>query len=346
MNGTFQSGPDPWALRAATWPVAFAQVREDPRHDVGLAETLPAKATVVMIASGGETLVQLARLPLGRIHAVDLNPAQLAMSRLKCWLAEQEDPGRALRILGHDPMPAMERRFELERCFGVLGLDPGILGPLDEVAERGPDQCGRYEWCFGELQSRLATDVAGLRDHPGLDRVLDQVMSLENLVTLFGEGATQNPRQSFARHFAWRTRVALERADAATNPFLNQMYTGRFVDGSRYDWLQAEGRLRAEPVWHRGSMQSVLDSMATAEIDLVHLSNILDWLTPGEAQATLVAATRVLRPGGRLILRQLNSTLEVEALECGLKWDRRMGERFVAGDRSFFYPRIHIGTRS
>ncbi len=345
MNGTFKSGPDPWALRAATWPVAFAQVREDSRLDVRLAESLPANATVVMIASGGETLVQLARLPIRRIHGVDLNPAQLALTRLKWWLAEQGDADRASRLLGHDPMPAKERWDELERCFGVLGLDPEILGPLEQVAERGPDRCGRYEWCFEELQNRLATGVEGLAEHPGLDRVLDEVMSLPNLVALFGEGATQNPRQSFARHFAWRTRVALERGDAGTNPFLHQMYTGRFVAGHRYDWLQTPGVLRAEAVWHLGSMQSILDSLPAAQVDLVHLSNILDWLSAGEARDTLSAALRVLRPGGRVVLRQLNSTLEVEGLECGLKWDRSLGERFVAEDRSFFYPRIHIGTR-
>lgn len=346
MSHTFESSADPWAIRAATWPVAFAQVREDPRHDVEIAETLSSDATVVMIASGGETLVQLARLPIRRIHGVDVNPSQLAMARLKWWLAGRGGAEVASRLLGHESMEVKERRYELERAFEALGLDSGIFGPLDQVAERGPDQCGRYEWCFAELQNRLASGVAGLRDHPGLDRVLVEVMSLANLVKLFGEGATRNPRQSFAGHFAWRTRVALERGDAVTNPFLNQMYTGRFADGHRYDWLETRGRLRAELVWHQGTMQSMLESLPEARVDLVHLSNILDWLSAGEAQATLAAVARVLRRGGRVILRQLNSTLDVERLECGLQWDRRLGERMVAQDRSFFYPQIHIGVRS
>lgn len=76
MEETHSATPDAWALEAAKLPLAFAQVREDPRLDVELAETLPAGAVVVMIASGGETLVQLARLPVKRIHAVDMNPAQ------------------------------------------------------------------------------------------------------------------------------------------------------------------------------------------------------------------------------------------------------------------------------
>ena len=74
---------DPWAGEAAKLPLAFSQVREDPRLDTSLARLLPEQATVVMIASGGDTLVELARLPLQRIHAVDLNPAQLAALELR-----------------------------------------------------------------------------------------------------------------------------------------------------------------------------------------------------------------------------------------------------------------------
>jgi predicted SAM-dependent methyltransferase len=56
-----------------------------------------------------------------------------------------------------------------------------------------------------------------------------------------------------------------------------------------------------------------------ADVDFVHLSNILDWLTPEEAIETLSAAYRSLRRGGLVLIRQLNifDRLYKELLEIG-----------------------------
>lgn len=337
MDETHSAKPDAWALEAAQLPLAFAQVREDPRLDVELAQTLPADATVVMIASGGETLVQLARLPLRRIHAVDMNPAQLALSRCKLHLAVHASAGDATRLLGHEDMPL--RHEALQRVYDELAMPADVFGPLDFVAEHGPDHSGRYERCFAELRRVRAGGVE-------LDEALRQVMALPNLVTLFGHEAAQNPRRPFHEHFAWRTRVALARAGAETNPFLRQMYDGAFAQGCRYDWLETEGAVRAEVVWHQGRMMEVLSGMPAASADMVHLSNILDWLSPSQAQQTLAAAARVLKHGGRVILRQLNSSLDMDGLAGDIAWDHELGRDMEQRDRSFFYPQILTGSRA
>ena len=77
--------------------------------------------------------------------------------------------------------------------------------------------------------------------------------------------------------------------------------------------------------------------------DLVHLSNILDWLSPEDARQTLAAAGAALRPGGRVIVRQLNSSLDIPALGDGLQWDRTLGAKLLKQDRSFFYRAILVG---
>lgn len=331
--------PDAWALEAAKLPLAFAQVREDPRLDVELAKTLPADAAVVMIASGGETLVQLARLPVKRIHAVDMNPAQLALSQCKLHLAAHASADHAVRLLGHEDMPAVQRGEDLKRLLGELAMPEDVFGPLDFVAAHGPDHAGRYERCFAELRRVLAAGA-------DLDDALAQVMSLPNLVALFGHEAAQNPRRPFHEHFAWRTRVARGRDGAETNPFLRQMYHGTFAPGHRHDWLETAGAPRAEVVWHQGRMMEVLASLPAASADLVHLSNILDWLSPAQAAQTLAAAARVLKPGGSVILRQLNSSLDMEALAGEIAWDHALGHAMEQRDRSFFYPQIFVGRRA
>lgn len=357
--------PDQWAIGASTLPLAFAQVREDPRLDLEVVERLPRGATVVMIASGGETAVELARRPLERLHLVDMNPAQLALTRLKFHLARTGSPTEAAAILGHRPMAPAARLAALGRELEILDVETAGLGPPDLLATAGPDQAGRYEVTFSQLRRELApveselnalldsTDTAaaarsvarGSRLGDALDAAFERVMSLSNLVALFGAEATQNPRQPFARHFAERTRVAFSRFPAFDNPFLWQIFAGSFPDRQPYDWLHpaARGRPLVEPVCHRGRMRDVLDSLPAGTADFVHLSNILDWITPMEAAGTLQSVQRALKPGGYVLLRQLNSTLDPTTLDSGIAWGREWGIRMEQRDRSFFYPALHVG---
>jgi S-adenosylmethionine-diacylglycerol 3-amino-3-carboxypropyl transferase len=351
------AGADAWALRAASLPLAFAQVREDPRLDLELARRVPSGGTVVMIASGGETTGCLGRLPL-RLELVDMNPAQLALARVKWELAGKWPAEDAAALLGHLPMVAEERRRRMKDLLEALGLDEDVFGAPEWIAERGVDQGGRYEVCFAELRARLEPwrgeleamlrSEAAVMDFGGtwLDEAFAGVMSLENLVCLFGQEATQNPRRSFSDHFAERTREVIGRMPPIENPFLWQILAGGFPPDCRYDWLEDERPIIAEAVWRQGKMDAVLYSMAAESAELVHLSNILDWLSPGEAEATLRSARRVLKPGGTVILRQLNSTLEMEEIDSGIAWDGELGKAMVARDRSYFYPRIHVGSRA
>ncbi len=187
------AGPDAWALRAASLPLAFAQVREDPRLDLELARRVSAGGTVVMIASGGETAACLGRLPL-RLVAVDMNPAQLALARVKWELAGKRLTEDAAALLGHLPMAAGDRRRRMKGLLDALDLDEDVFGPPEWIAERGVDHGGRYEVCFAELRARLEpwrgeleamlNSERAMKDFDGvaLDEAFAGVMSLENLV--------------------------------------------------------------------------------------------------------------------------------------------------------------------
>lgn len=352
--------PAEWARRAAHWPVAFAQVREDPRLDLELLRSRGSGARVIMIASGGETAICLGREPLAELILVDVNAAQLALTRLKWHLAAHATPERSRALLGHVPMPAAERGRELSDILRGLHLAENVFGPLEIVAARGPDQMGRYERLFEELRAELAPQRLALYEllhsaHSAavpatdlgraLDAAFDRVMALPNLVCLFGEAATQNPRQPFAQHFAGRVRQALRDHPAATNPFLWQMFASTFPPGHAYDWLLDDRPPSVQPIFRHTPMRAALDHLPAQSMTLVHLSNILDWLSVADATATLQSSARVLAPGGQVIVRQLNSSLEIAALPSGLVWDEALGAEFTTRDRSFFYPRIHVGKR-
>ncbi len=237
---------DDWVASTAALPIAFAQVREDPRVDRSLAEELGRKARVLMIASGGETAALLATLPIESLHLVDAAAAQVGLTKLKLAMLTDTSTENRLKLLGHYAMDANERGDELQRRMSELGIAANEFGDPDLVAEFGPDFCARYEWVFARLRECLlphqhairhllslshaeeqAKHVAGDTElGQGLEQAFDSVMELSNLVAIFGPDATANRAQPFSKHFFDRTKKALSRFPASENPFLHQMLFG------------------------------------------------------------------------------------------------------------------------
>ena len=82
------------------------------------------------------------------------------------------------------------------------------------------------------------------------------------------------------------------------------------------------------------------------EFDFVHLSNILDWLTPEEARSTLALAWKALRPRGWILIRQLNSCLDIQTLGDRFEWETSSAGELHNRDRSFFYRGLHLGRKA
>ena len=359
---------EPWVMETARWPLAFAQVREDPWIDLWVVEQIGSGAHIMMVASGGCTSALLAaKGDADRIHLVDPNPAQLALSRLKLHALRQFDVDQRLGLFGHQPWiwPNRSREKQLADFLDQLGLPHAILGPLPWVAELGPDHAGRYEGLFAKLRERLAPVHAELHGvlemsdpaeqarrttHEttlcqGLHRALDDVMALPNLIALFGEGATRNRGEPFAKHFARRTRHAFATLQAKVNPYLWQMYRGAYPPGVPAPWFVAA----APSAWPEITWSNTVMTEALAKVrepvDFVHLSNILDWLAPDEARTTLELAAAALRPGGYVLIRQLNSTLDIPSLGPAFDWQREQSRILHPADRSFFYRDLHLGRK-
>lgn len=358
--------PDPWAIAASTLPLAFSQVREDPRLDLKIAHRLPAGARAMMIASGGETAVCLARLPLAELMLVDVNPAQLALTRCRFHLAAHFNPEKSMALLGHLPMPSEVRWENWSAVFRELALPENLLAEPSFVAELGPDQCGRYEAAFREMQRLLIPQQHGIDRFlhttdtgsasrmiapeaelgTALEAAFALALRLENLVALFGQEATRNPRQPFHSHFINQLRDITARQPPMENPWIWQLLGGRFPPATPADWLQSRAPILTQPAYRNTSMLDALVGMPARSMDFIHLSNILDWLSPEAARDTLAASHRALRPGGFVLIRQLNSSLDIPSLFPGLTWHHDEGRRLQLADRSFFYPKVLLSSRS
>src|SRR5712671_4618249 len=91
-----------WLLEAASLPLAFSQVREDPTLDFWVLDQIGRRASIALIASGGCTAAALAtKTDIGALHFVDPNPAQIALTRFKLHLLQTTEPDDRLRLLGH-----------------------------------------------------------------------------------------------------------------------------------------------------------------------------------------------------------------------------------------------------
>ena len=365
LPGSKSTSSNEWVQSTASLPVAFAQVREDPWVDAELVRRLDRPPRVLMVASGGDTAAWLSTVRIRSLHLVDVNQAQLNLTRFKLDLLTTADRDERLRLLGHQPLSESVRAHEVSLRLERLGLPPDALGPLPWVGRFGPDHCGRYEWLFARLRDLLddesakVTQLMRLRDPveqsarvasgTGLgDRIqaaFEQTMELSRLVEIFGPGATANRIVPFADHFLGQTRRALATFPAAENPFLQQIFLGRFV-GKPWPWLDAEKRDRLPDTRYLcDAMSTALSDAKEASYDLIHLSNILDWIQPAEAARVLYDACRCLSAGGMVVIRQLNSRLAVREIPCELKWLSELSSDLHRSDRSFFYRSLHIGVK-
>ena len=235
---------DQWVASTASLPVAFAQVREDPRIDGRLVEQLGRSARVLMIASGGETAAMLATMPIESLRIIDPNPAQIALTKLKLSMLADLSTEQRLQLLGHYAIDPAGRGQEIIRRLEQLGLEKDVLGPIELIAEFGPDYCARYEWVFARLRECLSNHQHAVRhlmslSHPGeqarsvaagselgdaFEHAFGDAMELSKLVQIFGAEATANRVQPFSEHFLQQTRRALERFPASENPFLHQIF--------------------------------------------------------------------------------------------------------------------------
>jgi len=317
-----------------------------------------------MIASGGDTLALLScQKTVSSIVAVDANAAQLSLCRLKLALLSEE-PLKRRAILGHECAASELRRVELQRLGRSNSFDLSDFGPSKLCLAVGPDFCGRYERLFAALQWELSTDKTIQEllvcDDVDLRReillqsevatkmrfIFDKYFALPSLVELFGAEATQNPMDSFSHHFYKQTLLYLQSSQSVKSPFLQQFLRGHFSGDEFYEWLKLPPVQERAPVHlEQGLMLDYMKGSEEQSFDFIHLSNILDWLSPRSASELLEHSFRLLRPGGKVFIRQLNSSLDVEKSAQYFDWQREEVAVMLARDKSFFYRKLHLGMK-
>ena len=360
--------PPDGAPQAARPELAFAQVREDPRAELavirGLAARRGAPLRVLMIASGGCNVLSVLACPeVAAVDAVDPNPAQLHLTQLRACAAARLEPAAQLALLGADPAhepPAPGRLYAaLRRELPAATRDWWDARP--EQLAFGLNRAGRFEALFRELAGAFAARGLDPLERPGealvspeWHPVFQRVFHRERLIALFGERAVlYSTRRSFADHFDAAFAAALQRWTPRENPFLHQVFRDAYAPGEAGlpDYLrpEAQGRLRRRGVaglrLHPGTLEANLGPLSReARYDLIHTSNITDWMPREELRALFARLPAALAPGGAVLARRLNGDYDLAEELSGalLAVDADLSEALRRADRSFFYQEIGV----
>lgn len=274
---------------------------------------------------------------------------------------------KRLEILGYEHMNSSDRKEIMLGYMKALNINSNIFGNIDEIASCGFDFSGRYEKVFEELRKHLSnyknqleklfllTDIEEQIKYiapetelgQALDKALDNVMSQENLVKIFEKKATANRVQNFSKHFAQRIRVYLSKHLASSSAWMANMLLGHFNNNEMFPWLTTTINKSLPKIRYvHNFMNDALKQSEPESYHVVHLSNIIDWLTPQEAEKTLELAYKALKPGGIVIIRQLNSNVDIVKLGKNFNWNLKVSKEFLDNDRSFFYRNFFVGFKS
>lgn len=351
----------------------FAQVREDPLLEIEALRPTAADTTVV-VGSGGCTALSLLAGG-GRVVAVDNNATQNHLIELKVAAVALLPLRDALAFLGG----ASESGEIRMSSYAVLrgALTPAARAYWDAHAgdvRRGVITAGVTERFITLLMrvleacvhsrariDRLLACTTLVEQRVFYARVWDSwrwraffrlLLSRRSFDRVYDPAALRHARRSsFSGHFRRLAEHALTQLPVANNYFLHQMLTGRYpaeVRGGVPPYLSERG---AEALVAGLSSLSIVDGTFTEYLRSCPgrgvtgfaLSNICEWLSPGETDELFAEIARVARPGARLCFRNFVGWTAVPA-----RWrdviveDTEYGDRLMVHDRSLVQNRFVV----
>jgi S-adenosylmethionine-diacylglycerol 3-amino-3-carboxypropyl transferase len=346
----------------------FAQVREDPC--IELAALRPrSDETVVVVSSGGCTVLSLLAAGAGRVIGVDRNATQNHVVELKA-AAPALGVREAVRFLGAQPSrkrleqyaelrttlnPAARRYWDGRRSAvarGILsaGVSERFIGAVVTTlyfAVHPRARVARLLACRSveEQRALYAHEWDSFRWR-ALFTVLCNRLAFRGTYPAAFFAHVENP--SFSLHFRRLTEHALVDLPVRDNYFLHQMLTGRYpvdVPGGVPPYLSAEGAAAVTAGRRRltlvdGGMLEYLRTCADRTIHCFALSNICEWMTEGDIDALLREVLRTAAPGARLVYRNFVGWTELPAWCTRIVPDVALGERLSRADRSVVQRRV------
>jgi S-adenosylmethionine-diacylglycerol 3-amino-3-carboxypropyl transferase len=291
-------------------PIYFAQVREDPMVELNaIKELIPLgkPLSICLIASAGDTLCSILAHPskaeIHNIDVVDISPDQLFLTKLKLALILNYDGETVRQFLLADKMDREDFDQILYEMYCNKTIDAETYKYWIKnfhLLIKGVNQSGRFELLFKEAMH---------------SRNFDYFFSHENLTKIFGENATgYSMNKPFPEHFKGIYKTYVKLYDNSNDNYFFRQFVHDTYASDLPIYLKSDEPIKNDTFinYHQKSMLDHLAMASKNSYDIIHLSNITDWLNPHKFCDLLNQVGYALKKGGKVILRRLNSDTCIE----------------------------------
>lgn len=340
----------------------WVQTEEDVQSSArAIGEGLGA-GPVLCIASGGCTVLGLLRAGAQHVVAVDINPAQLDVVRLKLaglgLLSPAEFSEMWISRCRERRLGLYERIRETVRGLGssfdawVAGIADGVEladaggmeGVGSEIRLQSPD-LHRQLWNWLETDAKV--DRSELLDAAKLIAAKRQ----SRAVRLLPPDSSPDPAVAaeMERHFVNRFGVLLAELPVHGNPYLAHAVLGTYPESAVPDYFQASSasvlrRAESRVSLVRSDLADAVEGMGEGFLAGADISNVGDFLPRSEWERVFAALERALRPGAVVVHRNLVWDAPYPVV-AGFRRDPMLSSLLYKRDRSFIYRAITVDHR-
>ena len=341
----------------------YAQCWEDADVLLDALDIAPGDTCLSIASAGDNTLSMLSRRP-ARVVAVDVNPAQLAALELRVSAYRELCHGELLELVGSRQST---RRADLyARCRPALSTPARVFwdGQPGAIAA-GIGRAGKFErylrlfrdWVL-PLAHRRATirSLFAQRDPAERRRFYDQrwdTRAWRMLFRAFFSKPTMGrlgrdpslfrfAEDSVAAHLMARVRHGCVELDPSENPYLIWILTGEhdrvLPHALRPENFDAIRDNLDRLTWHCLPLGAVTRDMMGAPVDRANLSDVFEYLAPGDARALFEQVANLAHAGSRLAYwNMIVPRRGAELLPDRLRERHAQSQQLFARDKAFFY---------
>ncbi|MCW2928269.1 MAG: hypothetical protein JWM86_2237 [Thermoleophilia bacterium] len=352
--------------------VRYAQSWEDPNSLAGALEP-NADSRIVSIAAAGDNSFALLIQGAGAVVSLDMSHAQCALVELKRAAILTLSHEELLRFVG--ATEGADRAALYMRTRAELPADARAYWDANSaLIAKGIIHVGKLENMFRIFRSRVHPAVHSARTTRAVfeprSRLQREVFWHERWNNLrwrtmvrgfFSEAviAKLGRDKSFfdhvqinvSQHYARRAFHAFVELDPSTNPFLQYILHGRYLDlENGHPWLAPQhfetlrdrlDRLEVRCV----EMEGFLDTCEPGAFTGFNLSDIFEWMSDDLHERVYRAIVRASAPGASLAYwnNLVPRTAPQSLLDAGaVTTDRELAVRLHDADRSFLYRDFHV----
>jgi S-adenosylmethionine-diacylglycerol 3-amino-3-carboxypropyl transferase len=343
--------------------IRYAQCWEDADVLLDALDVQPGDVCLSIASAGDNSLALLAR-DVGRVVAIDLNPAQLACLELRVAAYRELDHPELLELIGS--RPSRQRPALYRRCQALLSPAARAFWDRHENdIAHGIGGAGKFERYFETFRKRVLPLVHSRRR---IERLLEGGSPAERhsfyhdkwntwrwqlLFRLFFSRLVmgrlgRDPsffryvEGSVAGRILDRAQHALTVLDPAENPYLQWIVTGTHTTAlpfalrpDNFDRIRANlDRLE----WHCEPIESFLDARNNASFDAFNLSDIFEYMSAANHQRLLERIADAGRPGARLAYwNTLADRRRPQCMADRLRSLDDLSQALHRRDKAFFY---------